>query len=336
MRIAVIGSGGWGLAMARLLRQKGNEVALWSFLPEESALLRETLGNEKLLPGVRLPSDIEFTTNLSCAEGCPLVIVATPSFGVAQAGRGLKEHLHSGQTVVLLSKGFDPENGYCLLGESLKRELGPEIPVVIVTGPSHAEEVARDMPTAVLAASDRREAAEFTQQVLMTDWFRVYTSGDMVGAQLGGAMKNVFALAVGISDGAGFGDNAKAMLMTRGIAEMSRLGMLLGGCAETFAGLSGVGDLIVTCVSMHSRNRRAGLLIGGGMAARDAMTQVGATVEGYYATEAVHRLTEGKSVELPICEAMYDVLFCGLPVRVAADRLLRRARCPEQDVDPWQ
>lgn len=335
MRIAVIGSGGWGLAMAHLLRQKGNEVALWSYLAEESSLLRETLGNDKLLPGVRLDPGIEFTTDLACAEGCPLVVVATPSFGVAGVGRQLKSHLDKSQTVVLLSKGFDPENGYSLLGKSLQSEL-PDIPVVIVTGPSHAEEVARNMPTAVLAASDSREAAEFTQRALMTDWFRVYTSGDMVGAQLGGAMKNVFALAVGISDGAGFGDNTKAMLMTRGIVEMSRLGVLLGGRAETFAGLSGVGDLIVTCVSMHSRNRRAGLLIGGGKTAEEAMAEVGATVEGYYATKAVHELTQGKNVELPICDAMYDVLFNNLPVRAAAERLLSRARCPEQDTDPWR
>ena len=336
MHIAVIGSGGWGLAMTHLLRQKGNDVALWSFLPEESALLQEKLGNEQLLPGVKLDSSVTFTTDLSCAEGCPLVIFATPSFGVAETARALKTHLKPDQTVVLLSKGFDPVNDYCLLGESLQRELGSEISVVIVTGPSHAEEVARDMPTAVLAAADSRAAAELVQKTLMTDWFRVYTSGDMVGAQLGGAMKNVFALAVGISDGAGFGDNTKAMLMTRGIAEMSRLGVLLGGSAETFAGLSGVGDLIVTCVSMHSRNRRAGLLIGGGMNVRDAMKQVCATVEGYYATKAVHMLTRDLDVELPICEAMYDVLFQNLPVRAAAERLLSRARCPEQDTDPWR
>ena len=335
MNVCVVGSGGWGLAMTHLLRQKGFDTALWSYDQAESALLRAERGNERLLPGVRLDEGVAFTTDLAAAEGCPLVVVATPSFGVAAAGRGLREHLRPGQTVALLSKGFDPENGYCLLGETLRRELGG-LPVVAVTGPSHAEEVARGVPTAVLAASPDRAAADRVQEWLTTDFFRVYTSGDMVSAQLGGAMKNLFALAVGISDGAGYGDNTKALLMTRGIAEMSRLGVLLGGRAETFAGLSGVGDLIVTCVSMHSRNRRAGLLIGGGATAEQAMAQVGATVEGYYATRAVHELTAGKSVELPICEAMYDVLFGGLSVKAAAERLLGRAKSPESDADPWR
>lgn len=336
MKIAVIGSGGWGMAMAGLLRGKGHDVALWSYSLAESALLRETGANERLLPGVTMPAGIVYTTDLACAEGCPLVVIAVPSFGVARVCAGLRSHLHPGQTAVLLSKGFDPENGWCLLGETLSRTFGRDVHIVALTGPSHAEEVARGVPTAVLAASRSRAAAELVRQTATTDFFRVYTSGDIVSAELGGAMKNLYALAVGISDGAGFGDNTKAMLMTRGISEMSRLGVLLGGRRETFAGLSGVGDLIVTCVSMHSRNRRAGLLIGGGATAEEAMKQVGATVEGYYATRAVHELTAGRDVELPICEAMYEVLFRGLPVRTAAEQLLSRTRSPELDADPWR
>ena len=280
MKIAVIGSGGWGLAMAKAMAEKGHAVTVWSHRTETTAMLRENRCNPKLLKGVSMPESIDFTDDIGCVAGCPIVVVAVPSFAVCETARLMKPHLAEGQVLVLLSKGFDLKHDCCLLSETLVREVEKNCPVVALTGPSHAEEVSRGIPTAVLAASPDREAADLVQNALSTDCFRVYTSPDLVSAELGGAMKNIMAGAVGISDGFGFGDNTKAMLMTRGIAEMSRLGVALGGNAETFSGLSGVGDLIVTCVSNHSRNRRFGLLVGGGMAVEQALEHVGAVVEG--------------------------------------------------------
>lgn len=336
MKIIVVGSGGWGLAMAKILAKKGHTVTVWSHRPETTALLQREHGNQKLLPGVILPESIRFTDALSEAGGAELVILATPSYAVGETAEKLAPYLSNGQILVLLSKGFDLQNGCCLLSQTVAKKIGKNCPVVALTGPSHAEEVSRDIPTAVLAASQDRKAAELVQQALHTGTLRIYTSPDIVSAELGGAMKNIMALAVGISDGYGFGDNTKAMLMTRGIAEMSRLGVLLGGREETFAGLSGVGDLIVTCVSDHSRNRRAGLLIGGGCTVEEALEKVGAVVESYYATRAVHELTAGMGVSMPICEAMYDVLFNGVSVKQVVADLLGRASCAEYESGEWK
>ena len=339
MKIAVIGSGGWGLAMAKCMAEKGHAIAVWSHKPETTAMLREKRCNPKLLRGVAMPEDIAFTDDLSCVRDCPIVVVAVPSFAVAETAKKLSPHLEDGQILVLLSKGFDLQHGCCLLSDTLAREVDKNCPVVALTGPSHAEEVSRGVPTAVLAASPSREAAEAVQAALSTDYFRVYTSPDIVSAELGGAMKNIMAVAVGISDGYGYGDNTKAMLMTRGISEMARLGQLLGGSAQTFSGLSGVGDLIVTCVSNHSRNRRFGLLVGGGMAVEQALKEVGAVVEGYFATQAVHQLTRDKQVDMPICQAMYRILVEKQPLDTVIQSLLGRAARAEQDayeaVDMW-
>ncbi len=331
MKIAVIGSGGWGLAMAKAMAESGHEVAVWSHKPQTTAMLRQNRCNPKLLSGVAMPETILFTDDIGCAAGCPIVVVAVPSFAVCETARRLSPVLEDGQVLVLLSKGFDLQHGCCLLSDTLAREVEKNCPVVALTGPSHAEEVSRGIPTAVLAASPHREAAELVQKALSTDYFRVYTSPDIVSAELGGAMKNIMAVAVGISDGFGFGDNTKAMLMTRGIAEMSRLGVLLGGRAETFSGLSGVGDLIVTCVSNHSRNRRFGLLVGGGMPVEQALEEVGAVVEGYFATQAVHALTCDKDVDMPICRAMYAILVERKPLEDVVQSLLGRANRAEHD-----
>jgi len=333
MKIAVIGDGAWALSMARLLYENGHEVALWSFLPETCDLLRQRRGNEKLLPGLKLPDDIEISTDFAIAQDCRMWVVATPSFGVAGAAKGLLPYIGDETVCVLLSKGFDKDNGHCLLGETLSRTWGGAVPIVALTGPSHAEEVARQVPTALVAASENPKAAALVQSIFMNEFLRVYTSSDIVGAQLGAAMKNIMALAVGVSDGAGYGDNTKAMLMTRGIAEMSRLGALLGGRPETFAGLSGVGDLIVTCISEHSRNRRAGLLIGGGASPRQAIEQVGAVVEGFFATKAIHELTQSLHVELPICTAMHKLLFECVPLGDVVSAILSRGGRPESDQD---
>ena len=331
MKITVVGSGGWGLAMAKLLAEKEHSVTVWSHKAETTRQLREQRCNPKLLSGVTMPESIDFTDTLENTGESPIIVMATPSYAVAETAEKLRPYLHPGQTIVLLSKGFDLEQGCCLLSDTVTRVLGNEIPVVALTGPSHAEEVSRRIPTAVVAACPRQQSAELVQQEMSNSYFRIYTSPDLVSAELGGAMKNIMAIAVGISDGCGFGDNTKAMLMTRGIAEMSRLGVLLGGREETFAGLSGVGDLIVTCISQHSRNRRAGLLIGRGASATQALQQVGAVVEGYFATRAVHELTQSRGISMPICEAMYDVLFRDQPVSLAVDNLLGRASRAEHD-----
>lgn len=333
MKIAVIGSGGWGLATAKLLSENGHEVASWSYFEEEAEQLRRCRGNEKLLPGITLPDNIAITTDIACAAEAELVVIAVPSYAVSSTAESLAQHVHKGQTAVLLSKGFDKTRGYCLLSDTLQECFGEDVPVVALTGPSHAEEVARGVLTAVLAASKDAAAAERVQTAFMNGYFRVYTSRDIVSAELGGAMKNIMALAVGISDGAGFGDNTKALIMTRGIAEMSRLGIALGGRAETFAGLSGVGDLIVTCISQHSRNRRAGLLIGGGMAPDAAAREVGAVVEGFYAAEAVQRLAAEKNIDMPLSTTIYSLIFEGLPLQEAVHMLMSREKRPENDMD---
>ncbi|MBQ2865393.1 MAG: NAD(P)-dependent glycerol-3-phosphate dehydrogenase [Clostridia bacterium] len=334
MKIAVIGSGGWGIAAAKLLCENGNEVVLWSFLEDEADMLRKERANEKLLRGVKLPESIEITTDLGCAQDKDIIVMVTPSFGVRNTARKIKNYVNSAKAIVLLTKGFDAEADYCLLSDTIESEIS-NVPVVALTGPSHAEEVARRIPTAVLAASRDKSAAEIVQNVFMNDYFRVYTSPDIVSAELGGAMKNIMALAVGISDGAGFGDNTKAMIMTRGISEMSRLGVALGGKSHTFAGLSGVGDLIVTCVSDHSRNRRAGLLIGKGTQPQQALKEVGAVVEGYYATKAVHELVKNMDIELPICNGMYSLLFEGEPLQDVFKALIGRNKRSESDKDIW-
>ena len=331
MRIAVIGSGGWGLAMAKCMAEAGHSLSVWSHKPETTVMLREKRCNPKLLSGVAMPENIEFTDDLACVQGCPIVVLAVPSFAVSETAQKLSPLLEDGQVLVILSKGFDLQYDCCLLSDTLVREVGMRCPVVALTGPSHAEEVSRGIPTAVLAASPSREAAELVQKTLSTDYFRVYTSPDIVSAELGGAMKNIMAVAVGISDGYGYGDNTKAMLMTRGIAEMARLGQLLGGKAETFSGLSGVGDLIVTCVSNHSRNRRFGLLVGGGMPVEQALQEVGAVVEGYFATQAVHRLIEKQQLDMPICNAMYAILVERRPLDSVIQTLLQRASRVEHD-----
>ena len=332
MKIAVIGSGGWGLAMAKCMAEKGHAVTVWSHKAETTAMLREKRCNPKLLKGITMPERIGFTDDIGCVAGCSIVVVAVPSFAVCDTARMMKPHLAEGQVLVLLSKGFDLKNGCCLLSDTLTREIGEICPVVALTGPSHAEEVSRGIPTAVLAASPCKEAAELVQRELTTDYFRVYTSPDIVSAELGGAMKNIMAVAVGISDCYGYGDNTKAMLMTRGISEMARLGQMLGGDARTFSGLSGVGDLIVTCVSNHSRNRRFGLLVGGGMAVEQALEEVGAVVEGYFATQAVRQLTQDKNVDMPICHAMYRILVERAPLDEVISALLQRATRAEHDV----
>lgn len=331
MKITVYGAGSWGIALSILLEHNGHEVTTWTHRKEEWELLEQTRMNEKLLPGVQIPQTITLTTDISCARDAELVILAVPSFAIAETAEKVAKVITPGVPVVNVGKGLDAAHEYCRFSETISKNFGQEHAVVALTGPTHAEEVARGIPTAIVAASESREAAELCQDVFMNEVFRVYTSSDVIGAELGGAFKNIIALAAGISDGMKLGDNSKAGLMTRGLTEIARLGVALGAHQETFAGLSGMGDLIVTCTSMHSRNRRAGILIGQGKSAAQAMEEVGAVVEGYYATDAGYHLAKKTGISMPITEQLYHVLYEDGDVHKAMQALMCRSKRDERE-----
>ena len=332
MKTAVLGSGGWGTALAMVLLENGNEVTLWSYQEAESRVLRENRENP-MLKGVPLPPELALTSDLNGVRGCAMVVLATPSFAVRTTARSLKGVLDPGTVVVSVSKGIEKDTSLTLT-DAIEQELGPDYRVVALCGPSHAEEVGRKVPTAVVSASRNQKAAELVQDLFMNERFRVYTSPDIVGVELGAALKNIIALCAGCCDGMGSGDNTKAALMTRGLTEIARLGVAMGGRKETFAGLTGVGDLIVTCTSMHSRNRRCGILIGQGVPVQEAIQQIGAVVEGYYATATGKELAEKMGVEMPITEAAYSVLYEGKDPRKVLTELMTRAKRHEIE-DSW-
>ena len=332
MKTAVIGSGAWGTALALALLNNGHDTALWSYTEQESAVLREKRENP-MLPGVALPGELELTADLSCVKGCGAVVLATPSFAVRATARKLREKLGPGTPVILVSKGIEKDSSL-LLHQVVEEELGGLGPVAVLSGPSHAEEVGRGVPTAVVVACEDRGAALLAQDLFMSSRFRIYTSPDIVGVEIGAALKNVIALCAGCCDGMGFGDNTKAMLMTRGLTEIARLGVALGARKETFAGLAGVGDLIVTCTSMHSRNRRAGILIGQGKTVQQAMAELGgAVVEGYYTAASAKELAERAGVEMPITDGAYEVLYAGGDPRQVLERLMARERRDEPEAE---
>ncbi|MEG2421772.1 MAG: NAD(P)H-dependent glycerol-3-phosphate dehydrogenase [Oscillospiraceae bacterium] len=324
MKITVLGSGGWGTALAMVLLENGHDVTLWSYTEQESAVLREDHENP-MLKGVLLPNTLKLTSDLRAVKDCKVVILATPSFAVRGTARSIAPLLEPGAVIVSVSKGIEKDTSLTLT-EVIGQEVGAGHPVVALSGPSHAEEVGRRVPTAVVSASEDRDAAELVQELFMNPRFRVYASPDVIGVELGAALKNVIALCAGCCDGMGFGDNTKAALMTRGLTEIARLGAALGGRKETFAGLTGVGDLIVTCTSMHSRNRRCGILIGQGMPVEDAVREIGAVVEGYYATATAKALAEKTGVEMPITEAAYQVLYEGKDARRVITELMTREK----------
>lgn len=332
MKITVVGSGGWGTALAMLLSENGNEVTLWSYFEKETATMRETRENP-FLKGVPIPENIKLTSDLGCAGECDAVVLATPSYAVRETARRLAPLLLPETVVISVSKGIEKESSLCLT-QVIRKEIGERNPIAALSGPSHAEEVGRNIPTAVVAACEDISVAEWVQDLFMNERFRVYTTQDVIGVELAAALKNVIALCAGCCDGMGFGDNTKAMLMTRGLTEMARVGAVMGGKKETFAGLAGMGDLIVTCTSMHSRNRRAGLLIGGGMSAKDAMEQVGAVVEGYYAAASGMAMSEKYGVEMPITQATYAVLYENAPLRETFMGLMTREKRHESE-ESW-
>lgn len=332
MKTAVIGSGAWGTALASLLCKNGHDTTLWCRTPEKAAQMQETHINPRL-PQVTLPEKLKFSGDPACAAGCSMVVIACPSFPIRAVCRAVAPCIPKDAVVVSVTKGIE-EGTLLRMSQVVSQETGHET-VVALSGPCHAEEVAIGLPTGCLAACEDKASAEFVQDAFMSDTFRVYTSPDIVGAELGGALKNVIALCAGVITGLGFGDNTKAMLMTRGLTEMARLGVSLGAHKDTLAGLSGIGDLIVTCTSLHSRNNRAGILIGSGKTPQEAMAEVGAVVEGYYATKSAWELCQKQQVDMPIIHAAYQVLYENADARKTVAALLTRQRRAESEDAGW-
>ena len=331
--IGVIGAGTWGTALAVLLHNNGHQTAIWSAFPEETEEMTKTR-RHKNLPEITIPEEIFLTADLEEAMACKdVLIMAVPSVFVRSTAARMKPFLKKGQLVVDVAKGIE-EGTLKTLSQVIEEEL-PEAETAILSGPSHAEEVSRGLPTTCVVGAHRKETAEYLQSVFMSPVFRVYTSPDMIGIEVGAALKNVIALAAGIADGLGYGDNTKAALITRGIAEITRLGMKMGGKEQTFVGLSGIGDLIVTCASMHSRNRRAGILIGKGYTMDEAMKEVQMVVEGVYSAKAAKALAEAYGEDMPIVEQINQVLFEGKPAKDAVGDLMLRDKRIENSLLPW-
>ena len=333
-KISVMGAGSWGTALAILLNNNGHQVILWSALGDEVALLCEKRENPAKLPGVKIPEGILITKDEKLAMDQPdVVILAVPSPFTRSTSKRLAPYVRQGQIIVNVAKGVE-EKTLMTLSEIIEQEI-PCANVCVLSGPSHAEEVSRGLPTTCVVSSHKRATAEYLQEIFMSPVFRVYTTPDILGVELGGALKNVIALAAGTADGLGYGDNTKAALITRGIAEIGRLGVRMGAKAETFAGLSGIGDLIVTCASVHSRNRKAGYLMGKGYTMKQAMDEVKMVVEGVYSAKAAKELAEKYEVEMPIVDEVNKILFEDKPAADAVIDLMLRDKKVEISSLPW-
>ena len=319
--ITILGSGGFGLAIAIMCHNAGHNVTVWSKFQDEIDTIKRTGGLKAKLPGVKVPKAINLTTDIECVRDKNLVIVGIPSAFVRSTCEEAAKYVNKETIIVNTSKGL--EGGSLKTMSVVIGECFPDNPVAILTGPSHAEEVARGIPTTVVVASKTKEVSYYVQNVLSNNTFRVYGNDDVTGCEIGGSLKNVIALAAGVCDGLKLGDNTKAALMTRGIKEIADLGVAMGARTETFSGLSGIGDLIVTCCSMHSRNRRAGILIGQGVSPEEAVERVG-TVEGYECTKNAYELSQKLGVEMPITEQLAKVLFEGKPVMTTITELMDR------------
>ncbi len=328
MKIAVIGSGSWGCAAAILLAKGGHDVYLWSWQQEETDRLAKERENSLVLPGRRFPDNITCTHDMElCTKDAGLIVTVVPSPATRTTAKQLAPYVSKGQVLVNLSKGIE-EATLMRLSEVYESEI-PQARVAVMSGPSHAEEVSDGLPTTNVVASEDIEVSKYIQNIFMSESFRVYMGDDMTGTELGGALKNVIALCAGVSDGLGYGDNTKAALMTRGIAEIKRLGVAMGAKSETFAGLSGIGDLIVTCTSMHSRNRRAGILLGKGYSLRETLDEIKMVVEGVNTSKAAYDLSKKYNVSMPITEEAYKVLFEGKSARQAVNDLMTRSKAAE-------
>lgn len=333
--IGIIGAGSWGIALAVLLHNNGHKITVWSILQDEIDMLNAEHEHKDKLPGVKLAEDMIFTTDMkSTIEGKDILVLAVPSPFIRSTANNMKAYVAEGQIIVNVAKGIE-EKTLMTLSQVIENEI-PQADVAVLSGPSHAEEVGRGIPTTIVVGAKTQKTAEYIQNTFMSDVFRVYTSPDVLGIELGAALKNVVALAAGTADGLGYGDNTKAALITRGITEIARLGMAMGGKFETFCGLSGIGDLIVTCASMHSRNRRAGILIGQGKTMEEAMAEVKMVVEGVYSAKAAMGLAKKYDVELPIIEQVNEVLFNNKPAAEAVRDLMIRDKKIEHQELPWE
>ncbi len=331
-KIAVLGSGSWGTALAILLSKNGHAVTLWSFQQDEYESLVHSRENLEFLPGIIIPNSIHLTTcSRKAVEDKDIIVIAIPSKFIRSTLKLFSPFIKTGQIIVNVAKGLD-EDTLQTLCQVIEQEV-PSCPVAVLSGPSHAEEVAKDIPTTVVISAHDKKIAEQIQDVFMTPKFRVYTNPDRMGVELGGALKNVIALAAGISDGLGFGDNTKAALMTRGIVEIARLGSTMGADLQTFSGLSGIGDLIVTCTSMHSRNRRAGILLGQGKSLSDTLKEVHMVVEGVNTAQAALKMSRKFEVHMPIIEQINNVLFHGKDPKQAVVDLMMREKTIEHEME---
>ena len=324
--VGVLGAGSWGTALSVLLSDNGHQVTVWSIDENEVKMLNEKREHELKLPGVKLPDDMVITGDLgSTIRGRDFLVLAVPSPFTRSTAKKMSPFVADGQIIVDVAKGIE-ESTLMTLSRQIEQEI-PQADVAVLSGPSHAEEVGRRLPTTCVIGAMRRKTAEYLQSMFISNVFRVYTSPDILGIELGGSLKNVIALAAGIADGLGYGDNTKAALITRGIAEIARLGVKMGGKIETFTGLTGIGDLIVTCASVHSRNRKAGYLIGQGMSMQEAMDEVKMVVEGVYSAKAAAQLAKKYEVSMPIVDEVNAVLFEGKsPAEAVNDLMMRESR----------
>lgn len=333
--VGVLGAGSWGTALALLLQKNGHHVTVWSISKEEVEMLDQEREHKSKLPGVRIPEDMVFTNELAEGiQGKDFLVLAVPSPFTRATARNMKPYVADDQIIVDVAKGIE-EATLMTLSQQIKEEI-PQADVAVLSGPSHAEEVGRGLPTTCVVGAKTKETAEYLQEAFMSDVFRVYTSPDMLGMELGGSLKNVIALAAGIADGLGYGDNTKAALITRGIAEIARLGVAMGGKMESFTGLTGIGDLIVTCASVHSRNRKAGYLMGQGKTMQEAMDEVKMVVEGVYSTKAAVKLAHKYNVSMPIIEQVNAILFEGKNPAEAVKELMLRDKTIENPMLPWE
>ena len=329
-KIGVLGAGTWGMALARMLCVSGNDVQVWSALPAEVENLSATRVHPNL-PGMKIPEELQFTKSIEeVCTGKDVLLFAVPSVFVRSTTAKARPYIPDGQILVDVAKGMEPETLYTMtevIADELNKEGGPQnAKLVALSGPTHAEEVALDMPTTIVSACPDEAAAEYVQDVFSNTCMRVYTNADIKGVELSGALKNVIALGVGISTGLGYGDNARAALITRGIAEIARLGVAMGCNIHTFAGLAGIGDLIVTATSMHSRNNRAGILIGKGKSPEQAVKEVGMVVEGINALPAAMELAAKYNVEMPIVQTVNAIVKEGMSASDALRTLMDRNR----------
>ncbi|MCI5904240.1 MAG: NAD(P)H-dependent glycerol-3-phosphate dehydrogenase [Oscillospiraceae bacterium] len=327
-KFTILGMGGFGLALAVMLNNFNHEVTVWSDFESEIETIRKDGENKQKLPGVKISSSITLTNDISAVKDCDIVIFGVPTRFVRTVAKKAAPYVSENTVIVNTSKGLE-DGTFKRMSEVLKEEL-PNSPVAVLTGPSHAEEVAIGMPTTVTVASEDVKNADYIQSVMSNSLFRIYISEDIIGCELGGSLKNVIALCAGVCDGMGCGDNTKAALMTRGLTEIARLGVAMGANSETFAGLTGIGDLIVTCTSMHSRNRRAGILIGQNVSPDEAVRRIG-TVEGYDCTKVAYELAQKMGVDMPITEQCYKVLYNGVNPRTALSNLMERPKRHETE-----